>query len=197
MYNDEVIVYTVKTDKKLKNLYITISPKDGVIVKNPNFTQKRVKEIVNSKANWIYKKIQNTKQVLNIQDIYEKENKVLYLGKKSSLHVENLEEFYRNSTKKIVLKEIEKISSDMGLFPTKISFRKTKRRWGSCNYKNELSFAITISQLPLSCIKYIICHELAHIKHKNHKKEFYETIKNFMPDFKTQEKILKNYSPRL
>jgi len=85
----------------------------------------------------------------------------------------------------------------MGLFPTKISFRKTKKRWGSCNYKNELSFTITISQLPTSCIKYIICHELAHIKHKNHKREFYETIKGYMPDFKTQEKILKNYSPNL
>jgi len=141
--------------------------------------------------------MQNAKQALSIQNIYEKENKVLYFGKKSSLHVENLEEFYRNTTRKIVLEEIEKIASDMDLFPTKISFRKTKKRWGSCNYKNELSFAITISQLPSSCIKYIICHELAHIKHKNHKREFYETIKSYMPDFKTQEKILKNYSPSL
>ena len=197
MYNDEVIFYTIITNKKLKNLYITISPKDGVIVKNPNFTQKKVIEIVNSKASWIYTKMQNAKQGLSIQNIYEKENKVLYLGKKNSLHVESLEEFYRNTTRKIVLQEIEKIASDMNLFPTKISFRKTKKRWGSCNYKNELSFAITISQLPSSCIKYIICHELAHIKHKNHKREFYETIKSYMPDFKTREKILKNYSPSL
>lgn len=121
----------------------------------------------------------------------------MYFGKKSSLHVENLEKFYRSTTKKIVLEEIDKIASSMGLFPTKISFRKTKKRWGSCNYKNELSFAITISQLPHSCIRYIICHELAHIKHKNHKKEFYETIRSYMPNFKTQEKILKNYSPIL
>jgi len=141
--------------------------------------------------------MRNVKQGLSIQKIYEKENKVLYFGKKSSLHVEDLEEFYRSTTRKIVLQEIEKIASSMNLFPTKISFRKTKKRWGSCNYKNELSFTITISQLPFSCIKYIICHELAHIKHKNHKREFYETIKGYMPDFKTQEKILKNYSPSL
>jgi len=181
----------------LKNLYITISPKHGVIVKNPNFTQKKVKKIVKSKAGWIYTKVQDIKQNLSIQNIYKKESKILYLGEKSSLHVENLEEFYRSTTKKIVLKEIERIASSMNLFPAKISFRKTKKRWGSCNYRNELSFAITISQLPLSCIKYIISHELAHIKHKNHKREFYKTIERYMPDFKTQEKILKIYSPSL
>ncbi len=141
--------------------------------------------------------MQDTKQSLSIWDIYKKEGKILYLGKKSFLHVENLEDFYRNTTKEIVLREIEEISSFMNLSPAKISFRKTKRRWGSCNYKNELSFAITISQLPLSCIKYIISHELAHIKHKNHKREFYRTIERYMPDFKTQEKILKYYSPSL
>jgi len=108
-----------------------------------------------------------------------------------------LEEFYREKTKDIVLKEIETISKEMSLKPTKISFRKTKRRWGSCNYKNELSFTITLAQLPLVCIRYIIIHELAHIKYKNHKKEFYKTIERYMLDFKVQEKILKNYSPKI
>jgi len=97
----------------------------------------------------------------------------------------------------IVLDEMEKISKEMELKPTKISFRKTKKRWGSCNYKNELSFTISLSQLPIECLRYVIIHELAHIKHKNHKKEFYQTIKNYMPNFRMQEEILKNYSPSL
>ena len=130
-------------------------------------------------------------------EIYEKEGKVLYLGKKEALHVEVLENFYRTQTKDIVLLEIEKISTKMNLKPSKISFRKTKRRWGSCSHKNELSFTISLAQLPIECIRYIVIHELSHILHKNHKKEFYKTIEKQMPNFKKQEEILKNYSPAI
>ncbi len=108
-----------------------------------------------------------------------------------------MEKFYRIQTRDIVINEIKEISDNMSLFPTKISFRKTKKRWGSCNHKNELSFAITLSQLPLPCIKYIIIHELAHIKHKNHKNTFYKTIESYMPEYKKHEKIIKNYSPEI
>jgi len=108
-----------------------------------------------------------------------------------------LETFYRKNTKKIILAEIEEICVKMGLKPNKISFRKTKRRWGSCNSKNELSFAISIAQLPLECIRYIIVHELSHILHKNHKKVFYQTVERYIPNYKILEKSLKNYSPNL
>ncbi len=104
-------------------------------------------------------------------------------------------EFYRQHTKKIVLKEIKSLSETTKLYPVKISFRKTKRRWGSCNYKNEINFTVTLAQLPLECIRYIILHELTHIKYKNHGKEFYNFIKRHMPDYKELEKRIKIYSP--
>jgi len=166
-------------------------------VKNPNFSLKKVQEIVNSKAAWIYDKLKNIDKKINIKEVYENENKILYLGSKENLYVKNLENFYREKTKEIVSKEIQIISAKMSMFPAKVSFRKTKNRWGSCNHKNELNFTITLAQLPVECIRYIIIHELSHIPHKNHKREFYDTIKTFMPNFKAQEKILKDYSPSL
>ncbi len=181
----------------MRNLYITISPSRGVIVKNPYFSPKTVEKLVNQKANWIYKKLEELEKKFDIKKIYETEGKILYLGEKVALHVENIEKFYKEKTKEIVLREIKEISAKMELNPTKISFRKTKRRWGSCNHKNELNFTITLAQLPLNAIRYIIIHELSHIRYKNHKKEFYANIYKYMPDFKIQEKILKNYSPLL
>jgi len=166
-------------------------------VKNPNYPLKKIKEIIDSKAKWIYEKVENAELKLLIKEICENENKILYLGSKIPIQINDIEKFYREKTKEIVYKEIEKISKKMELYPTKISFRKTKNRWGSCNHKNELSFTITLTQLPLECIRYIIVHELAHIIHKNHKKQFYQTIQKYMPHFKTQEKIIKNYSPMI
>ena len=85
----------------------------------------------------------------------------------------------------------------MNLFPTKISFRKTKRRWGSCSAKNEISFTSSLVQLPLTCIEYIIVHELSHIKHKHHQKAFWLHVEKFMPHYKEYEKNLKEYSPQI
>jgi len=81
--------------------------------------------------------------------------------------------------------------------PVNIKFRKAKRRWGSCSIKNELSFNTSLVQLPLECIEYIIVHELSHIKHKHHKKDFWLHVKRFMPFYKEYEKTLKNYSPQI
>jgi predicted metal-dependent hydrolase len=38
-------------------------------------------------------------------------------------------------------------------------------------------------------IDYVVVHELAHIRHHNHSKDFYEFIEAFMPDYKEREKL--------
>lgn len=81
--------------------------------------------------------------------------------------------------------------------PAAIKFRKAKRRWGSCNMKNELSFNTSLVQLPIECIEYIIVHELSHIKHKHHKRDFWLHVKKFMPSYKSCEKTIKDYLPQI
>ena len=85
----------------------------------------------------------------------------------------------------------------MGVEAKSISFRKTKRRWGSCSHKAELSFALTLAQLPHEAMVYIVIHELSHIKHPHHQSAFWNCVAEFMPNYKDQEKIIKYYSPAL
>ncbi len=197
-YGNENIPYSVVTNKKLKNLYITIDPIFGVIVKNPNFPLSYVHSLVEKKANWIAKKLHHTKKRISIKSIYENEKKVLLYGKKESLHIkQSLADFYKQKSAETIPTMVEKWALKMHVSPTKITFRKTKRRWGSCSCKNELSFTSSLIQLPQKCIDYIIVHELSHIKHKHHQKSFWLHVAKFMPEFKEYEKILKNYSPQI
>ena len=190
--------YTIVTNKRLKNLYIAIDPIHGVIVKNPNYSHRYVHSIVEKKASWIAEKLLHVKQKKSISKIYEEENRVLMYGEKESLHVKGkLADFYKQKTKEIVPALVENWASKMNLTPTKITFRKTKRRWGSCSSKNELSFTSSLIQLPQECIEYIIVHELSHIKHKHHQRDFWLHVEEFMPTFKVHEKTLKEYSPQI
>ena len=55
-----------------------------------------------------------------------------------------------------------------------------------------MSFNLSLVYLDKYLIDYVIVHELAHIKHKNHGAEFYKLIEKYMPDYREYEKILKH-----
>ena len=45
---------------------------------------------------------------------------------------------------------------------------------------------------PEKAIDYVVIHELSHILHHNHGKDFWKTVEEFMPDYKEAEKMLKD-----
>ena len=79
----------------------------------------------------------------------------------------------------------------MGVTPTKITVTGAKTRYGSCSPKNSLCFSWRVMQYPKEFREYVAVHELAHIKHKNHSREFYDFVASVMPDYKEREKIVK------
>ena len=81
----------------------------------------------------------------------------------------------------------------MSLYPSNLKFRNNKGRWGSCSYKNSISLNINLMKFPLSVIEYVIIHELAHIKHKNHSKFFWDLVEVFCPKYKDEEVLLKSF----
>lgn len=197
-YEGERLSYSLLTNKRLKHLSIHIHPQKGVIIKNPGFSKERVDALVREKAKWIISKTRLMQERIWLKPLFETQGKVLYLGEAIALHVSQTPEaFYKEKTPLHVSALVEKWAFIMGVSVKKVSFRKTKRRWGSCSHKAELSFALTLSQLPLDAMEYIVIHELSHIKHPHHQNSFWHCVAEFMPSFKEQEKVLKNYSPAL
>ena len=43
---------------------------------------------------------------------------------------------------------------------------------------------------PIVCIEYVALHEIAHLRHPNHSKDFYYHIERYMPDYRKREKLL-------
>ena len=80
----------------------------------------------------------------------------------------------------------------MGLVPQGIIITSAKTRFGSCSVKNSLCFSYLLLCYPMEAVDYVVVHELAHIRYKNHKKEFYALIEACMPDYKQRRMLLKN-----
>lgn len=75
---------------------------------------------------------------------------------------------------------------------TRVTIKKTKTRWGSCNYvKKTINLNFNLVLRDIQAIEYVVLHEIAHLTHPNHSKEFYAYVASYMPDWKVREKRLK------
>ena len=101
--------------------------------------------------------------------------------------------YYKQESPAILMPKVERWSKIMGLVPSAVSFRQAKTRWGSCSSKNRISLNIRLVSLPEHISDYIIVHELAHIRHKNHSKEFWKYVERYIPQRKAYRYELGRY----
>jgi len=162
--------------KPIKNLYMRI--KDDFVQINCNnfFSKAYIEEFICKHS----KKIKN----------FNTPKKRLLFGKESDFANDAL---YAKELPKVILPIVEEFSKKMNLYPSRVGFRYNKSRWGSCSYKNSINFNYYLAKLPVDLIEYIVVHELAHIKHKNHSKNFWALVEEYLPDVKQRRKKLREF----
>ena len=72
-----------------------------------------------------------------------------------------------------------------------ISHARTK--WGSCSFDNAIRYSYRLLYAPKDVIEYVVLHELAHTKHKNHSPRFWSEVEKYMPDWKQKRAWLKQH----
>ncbi|MGB6328387.1 MAG: SprT family zinc-dependent metalloprotease [Halarcobacter sp.] len=184
-------VVEIKVLKKIRNRHTYLRVKNPLLLEisaNIFFTKKDAQKLIENKIEWIEERIKNLeKKALEL-------NEYRFLGEKYELNMslQELDKFYRKNAQEIIPKLVEKYSLEMNLFPSSIKYRKNKNTWGSCNYKNGLNFNIYLCKFPLEIIEYVVIHELAHIKHKNHSRNFWNFVSIYCVDYKSRIKLFKS-----
>jgi len=80
---------------------------------------------------------------------------------------------------------------------TSITIRDQKTRWGSCSSRGTLSFNYRLIYAPPEILDYVVVHELCHLTHMNHSKDFWNMVASIMPDYRERRKWLKDHGHEL
>jgi len=87
-----------------------------------------------------------------------------------------LEKWYRARALERLREKTNRYARQMGVAPAGISVRKFKSRWGSCNKTGYLVFNWNIIKAPHAIANYVVIHELCHLVHPNHSKDFWRLV---------------------
>jgi predicted metal-dependent hydrolase len=72
-----------------------------------------------------------------------------------------------------------------------------KTRWGSCSSNGALNFTWRLVMAPLDVIDYVVAHELARLRVKNHSSKFWNVAESIYPEYKKQRKWLRENGDKL
>ena len=152
----------------IKNVYIQIKD-DKVIIKAPKrISKKELEKIIQKKSEWIQKSLEESKKRKEKLDLYSKE------------------EF-----KNIVEKYTSELIKETELVPNKIRIRNIKYAWGTCSKNKNITINYNLIKYSEQAIKYVILHELCHLKYMNHSNNFWNLIEKYMPEYKEIRKEFK------
>lgn len=206
-YKIDEIEYPVEVIRKNnKNTYIRI--KDGTIEVSTHYfvTKKQILDLLGKNESSI------RRMITKCQQKQEKQEKFTYLGQCYDIimmptdeveivghHIytsseEQLNKWYQKQMKKIFETYYQmcyqKFKENIPFYRLRI--RKMKTRWGVCNRKSKtITLNSELLHYETDAIIYVIIHELSHLIHFNHSREFWNTVGTYCPNYKEMRKILK------
>ena len=202
--NQEYNVLVVR--KNNKNTYIRIK-NDTVYITTNYFTSNfRIKKLIEDNQKPIAKMLIRAKKRQLLDDkflLFGSESHIIYDNKSNLTIKDNTiyakDEKHLNAWLNKYLKETyqkhldywySKFSENIPIPNLKI--RKMKTRWGVCNTKNyNIPLNRELIKYDISCLDYVIVHELAHLIEATHSKQFWHIGEKYYPNYKNCRKIFR------
>jgi len=211
----------VRSRKRKRTLTILIRPDGSVVVRAPAWTaREEVEDFVRRKADWIERKRREATADCGVQPKPFREGEpFLYLGKSYPLSLRGGDDgraslefdgrlfsmtplpeeraralfvgWYRRMARRRIGPRVRFFSDRLGFPCPPFRITNAAARWGSCSASNRLAFSWRLILAPPEAIDYVVVHELAHMKEKNHAPAFWKIVAAAAPGYREQRAWLR------
>ncbi len=106
-----------------------------------------------------------------------------------------LEKWMRERAREAVHEEIAWLNGQFSFHS--VCLRDQKTRWGSCSRRGNLSFNWRLIMAPPEVLRYVVAHELAHLRQPNHSARFWRLLRTLYGDYEKPRLWLREEGGRL
>ena len=207
--DDEIYNVEIIKKKTTKNTYIRVKDDLTIVITTNKYSSDLfIKNLIGENISSI------TKMIYKAKSKIEYNTKFFYLGKEYDVvYVNNdevifgaqkifisknidIDKFLKKQAQKIYLDRLDYWYNNFSReipYPS-LTIRKMKSRWGVCNVKTKrITLNLELIKKPITCLDYVIVHELSHLIYPNHSKIFWNLVENNYKDYKKARKMLKEY----
>jgi predicted metal-dependent hydrolase len=104
---------------------------------------------------------------------------------------EVLSHWYREQLKALIAPLLQQWQQTIGVQATHWGVKKMKTKWGSCNpASGRIWLNLELAKKPISCLEYIVVHELVHLLERKHNETFTALTDRFLPNWRACRETL-------
>ena len=108
-----------------------------------------------------------------------------------------LTDWYLGRAGRTIHGRIHRWAEKLDVRPAEVFLTEPRKRWGSASASGKVRINWRIIQAPLSLLDYVLIHELTHLRHPNHTREFWAALGRAMPDYDQRKARLRCLGPML
>ncbi len=221
------LAYTIQRSDKRRKLTITVERDRTVVVHAPEeMSDEKIRQVVESKRQWIYEKIGHPQKYQDMPHPPGKElvsgESALYLGRQYRIEIvqkglpeirfaqrflipaakrlrreEALKDWYIARAKEKIIPRVKVHSRAIGVEVARVRIVDNRYRWGSCTVNNNVNLNWRLIKAPMFVINYVIVHELAHLVEANHTPRFWNIVRVQTPTMEKARAWLKEHGQLL
>lgn len=108
-----------------------------------------------------------------------------------------LRSFLEAQIRRDVSRWLARYVPELGLAPTAVRVRPLKSLWGSLDTRDRVTLDLALALAPPAALKYVVIHELCHLRIRDHSKRFWALVESLSPDWREQRDWLRVHGQAL
>ena len=103
----------------------------------------------------------------------------------------------RERTERLGRALLDQESARLGVRYTRLRIRDARTRWGSCGVDGSIMLSLRLAQAPPEVFRYVVIHELCHLRWRGHGPRFWTLVERQMPDYREHRAWLRRHGASL
>lgn len=188
-------VTLIRSRRRRRTFSVCVKHPGHILVRAPHRVPEHdVASFIRKREAWIQNRLRRCQEALDFQSKLRQEETWPFLGQPTARPTApNAKKWYCRQAAAYLKQRTEILATKMGLEAPSIKINSARQRWGACSAQNVLHFPWRLMMLPPEIIDYIVVHELAHVREKNHGPGFWRFALAALPSLMSGRRWLRDH----